>query len=56
MGADVPKRQSAGYGPKAGRNARGDKPAAIAIAAAEAGLALEPKHGVCERVLAKARN
>jgi len=34
--------------------ARGDKPAAIA--AAEAGLALEPKHAVCERVLAKARN
>jgi tetratricopeptide (TPR) repeat protein len=34
--------------------ARGDKPAAIA--AAEAGLALEPKHAVCERVLAKARS
>ena len=34
--------------------ARGDKPAAIA--AAEAGLALEPKHAVCERVLAKVRN
>jgi hypothetical protein len=34
--------------------ARGDKTAAIA--AAEAGLALEPKHPVCERVLAKAKN
>jgi tetratricopeptide (TPR) repeat protein len=32
---------------------RGDKPAAIA--AAQAGLALEPKHEVCERVLAKAK-
>lgn len=33
--------------------ARGERPAAIA--AAEAGLALEPKHAVCERVLSKAR-
>jgi|GEM_PF-5322181 len=33
--------------------ARGDKQAAIA--AAQAGLALEPKHAVCEKVLAKAK-
>ncbi len=33
--------------------ARGEKPAAIT--AAEAGLILEPKHAVCERVLAQAR-